>query len=356
MEENPMSAKPPASKPAFLSIRFKVLIPLMFLLTIIFCITYSASQSFLKTFIIRFMKQEAVYVRDNALKCIDPDMLGELTRDAQADPETDWRKDDRYIKLQECLVNGNINQERASIFTYYQTGENTFAYGIKDDVKNENPVPFGEEMTMEKLGGLWEYDYGLLTEGLLGEKVTDGLYYDEVADVNLFKLVSPIQNRSGKTIGGIVVLVKADEFIYNLDTLTIVLLGIFILIYVFITFIVLVVIGGATSQLHTLNTAAVRVAEGNYTPVKVKKQVVSDEVSNLARVFNIMLEKVRGREEILKKRVTELEIVIDSDKRSKQVKEIVDSEFFQGLTERAVRIRASRKRGDQEKKSGDDGK
>ena len=351
-----MSTKTPASKPAFLSIRFKVLIPLMFLLTVIFCIAYFASQSFIKTVILHFMKQEAVYVRDVALSCIDPDMLGELTRDAQADPETDWRIDDRYIKLQECLVNGNINQERASIFTYYQTGENTFAYGIKDDVKTEDAVPFGKEITMEKMGGQWEKDYGLLIDGLVGEKVSDGLYYDDVADVNLFNLASPIQNGSGKTIGGIVVLLKADKFIYNLDTLTITLFGIFILIFILITFIVLVVIGGATSQLHTLNAAAVRVAEGNYTPVKVKKQVVSDEVFNLAGVFNIMLEKVRGREETLKQRVTELEIVIDSNKQNKQVKEIVDSEFFQGLTERATRIRASRKRGDQEKKPGDDGK
>jgi hypothetical protein len=342
-----MSTK--VSKPAFLSIRFKVLIPLMFLLTIVFCIMYFASQSFLRTVISRFMKQESMYIRNAVVACIDPDMLGGLTQDAQADPATDWRKDDRFVKVHDCLVDGNINRERASIFTYYQTGENTFAYGVRDDAEIADAAPFGEEITMEKLGGIWGKDYGLLAGGLSGESFSDELYYDEATDVNLFDIASPIQDGAGNTVGGVFVVVKANDFIYDLDSLTLMLLGIFVFIYIFIALVVLGVIGGATSQLRALNKAAVRVAEGDYTPVKVRKQWVGDEVFNLAGVFNTMLEKVRGREETLKKRVTELEIVIDASKKNKQVQEIVDSEFFQGLTERATRIRASRKRDDQGK-------
>jgi HAMP domain-containing protein len=353
----PMPAKTPASRPAFLSIRFKVLIPLMILLTSTFICTYSGSQYFLKTVIIRSMKQEAVYIRDAALLCLDPDMLGELTRDAQADPKTDWRLDDRYIELQECLLYGNINYERASLFTYYKTGENTFAYGVDGwqityDAKLEDMIPFGEEMTLDLVG---EEVYELLPEGLLGEKATEELSFDEEAEVSYFDLASPIQDRSGKMVGGIIVVVDANEFIESVDTLSILLFGIFIIIYFLIAFIVLVITGSATSQLRTLDAAARRVAEGDYTPVKVKKQVIGDEVSILAGVFNTMLEKIRGREEVLKQRVAELEIVIDCTKRKKQVQEIVDSEFFQDLAARAAKIR-QRKPDDKEKPSDDSGK
>jgi HAMP domain-containing protein len=353
-----MSAKTSASKSVFLSIRFKVLIPLMVLLTGIFICTYSGSQYFLRTVIIRSMKQEAVYIRDAALLCLDPGMLRELTRDAQADPQTDWRLDDRYIELQECLLYGNINYERASIFTYYKTGENTFAYGVDGwqityDSKIEDMIPFGEEMTLELVG---DAVYGLLPDGWLGEKATEELSFDEETEVSYFDLASPIQDESGKTVGGVIVVVDANEFIENVDTLSIVLVLIFIFIYLLITFIVLWITGSATSQLRTLNAAALRVAEGDYSPVKVKKQVVSDEVANLAGVFNTMLEKVHGREQVLKQRVAELEIVIDSGKREKQVQEIVDSEFFQDLAARAARIRGPKKGNDQEKPPDDSGK
>lgn len=348
-----MPAKTKASKSPFLSIRFKVLIPLMILLTGIFIITYAGSQKFLKTIIFRFMKQEAAAVRDAALNCIDPDMLRELTRDAQADPEADWIEDDRYVEIQECLLYGNINYERAAVFTYYQTDEGTFAFGVDGwveyDAAAEESVPFGEEITSETVGEVVfeSMSNGLLENGLAAESTYDELFYDDEEDVSFFGLASPILDESGRAVGGIDVLVNASEFIENVDTLSVFLFAIFIAIYLLIAAIILGIIGSATAQLHTLNAAARRVAEGDYTSIKVKPQAVDDEVANLAVVFNTMLEKVRGREETLKQRVAELEIVIDSKKRQENVKEIVDSEFFQDLAARAAQIRASRKRNEE---------
>jgi HAMP domain-containing protein len=357
-----MPTKTPASKSAFLSIRFKVLLPLMILLTVIFIATYAGSQKFLKTIIFRFMKQETVSVRDAVLNCIDPDMLSELTRDAQADPETDWREDDHYIEIQECMIYENINYERAAIFTYYQNDEEAFAFGVDGWVESgsedEESIPFGEEITVETVGDIVfeSMSNGLLANGLVAESSQDELYYDDEVEASFFGLASPILDESGRTVGGIVVLVNASDFIENVDTLSFLLFAIFIVIYFLITAIVLMITGSATSQLRALNTTALRVAEGDYTPVKVKSQAVNDEVTNLATVFNTMLEKVRGREETLKQRVAELEIVIDTNKRQAEVQEIVDSEFFQDLSARAAKIRAARKQADQEDKSGDSDK
>ncbi len=355
----PSKISVPAAKHAFLSIRFKVLFPLMILLTVIFIVTYFGSQKFLKTIIFRFMKQEAASVKDAALNCLDPAMLGELTQAAQANPEMDWTQDTRYIEIQDCLVNENINYERAAIFTYYQNAEGAFVFGVDGWVESgseaEESIPFGEEIKNETVGDVVfeSMSNGLLANGLTAESSQDELYYDEEEDASFFGLASPIQDESGETVGGMVILVNASNFIENLDMLSFFLLAIFIVIYILIAVLVLWITGSATSQLRTLNAAALRVAEGDYTPVKVKSQAVNDEVANLAGVFNTMLEKVRGREETLKQRVAELEIVIDANKRKDDVKEIVDTEFFQDLAARAAKIRASRKRDDQEEQSGD---
>jgi nitrogen fixation/metabolism regulation signal transduction histidine kinase len=63
------------------------------------------------------------------------------------------------------------------------------------------------------------------------------------------------------------------------------------------------------------------------------------EVGQLARVFASMTKQVYVRETDLRKQVEGLKIVIDENKRKKAVEEITDSEFFQNLSERALKIR-----------------
>ena len=74
----------------------------------------------------------------------------------------------------------------------------------------------------------------------------------------------------------------------------------------------------------------------------------SDEVSQLARVFQKMVEQVQARQQQLKQEVARLKIEIDESKRQSQVSEIVDSEFFQELKSKARDIR----RGNSEKAEG----
>ena len=64
-----------------------------------------------------------------------------------------------------------------------------------------------------------------------------------------------------------------------------------------------------------------------------------DELGHLANVFETMTRKVYSREQQLKQEVQALRIEIDQSKRQKQVQEIVGSEFFQELREKAPRHR-----------------
>jgi hypothetical protein len=52
-----------------------------------------------------------------------------------------------------------------------------------------------------------------------------------------------------------------------------------------------------------------------------------------------MIEKVRGREESLRKQVEKLIIQVDQAKRQKDVAEVVESDFFQDLQSKAKSLR-----------------
>jgi HAMP domain-containing protein len=65
----------------------------------------------------------------------------------------------------------------------------------------------------------------------------------------------------------------------------------------------------------------------------------TDELGQLARIFQKMAQQVYRREQQLKQQVQELKIEIDEAKRQRQVKEIVETDFFQDLVGKAQTLR-----------------
>lgn len=63
------------------------------------------------------------------------------------------------------------------------------------------------------------------------------------------------------------------------------------------------------------------------------------EISYLQQVFGQMAEEILAREESLRKQVDDLKIIIDESRRSQQVAEITESEFFRELQGRAELMR-----------------
>ena len=89
---------------------------------------------------------------------------------------------------------------------------------------------------------------------------------------------------------------------------------------------------GITRPLRALTRYAERISAGDYSPAHIPQiSFVSDEITTLSQVFDIMVSKVREREQTLKTQVKELQISIDQVLKTKQVEEIVDSEFFAKL-------------------------
>ncbi|MHB8625791.1 MAG: hypothetical protein ACYDBJ_01485 [Aggregatilineales bacterium] len=68
-------------------------------------------------------------------------------------------------------------------------------------------------------------------------------------------------------------------------------------------------------------------------------------MSDLAGSFGTMVEKVHGREAALKQQVAQLQIAVDNERKTKQVGEIVESEFFASLKARAHELRQASESG-----------
>jgi len=86
--------------------------------------------------------------------------------------------------------------------------------------------------------------------------------------------------------------------------------------------------------------AAAAVETGQFAPemlVDIVKR--PDELGQLARVFQRMAQEIAAREEQLKRQIQVLRIEIDEVKKSRQVAEITETDYFQALREKAKILR-----------------
>jgi DNA-binding response OmpR family regulator len=93
-------------------------------------------------------------------------------------------------------------------------------------------------------------------------------------------------------------------------------------------------------QVSRLTTAAAEVEAGTFNPDSLSDVAArSDELGQLARVFQRMAQEVYAREQRLRRQVQDLSIVIDDVKKSLQVAEITDTEYFHLLQEKVRQLR-----------------
>jgi CRP-like cAMP-binding protein len=96
-------------------------------------------------------------------------------------------------------------------------------------------------------------------------------------------------------------------------------------------------------QFARVTAAAVAVEAGIYVPESLDEVAGrTDELGQLARVFQRMVHQVHSRELSLKQQVTELRIEIDEAKKAGQVAEITESDYFQALQKKARGLRQAR--------------
>jgi energy-coupling factor transport system substrate-specific component len=100
--------------------------------------------------------------------------------------------------------------------------------------------------------------------------------------------------------------------------------------------------------LLTLTEAAHAILENRFTSQQAadfrSNAADGTELSYLQQMFGQMAEEVIAREEKLRQQVDALQIMIDERKRTQEVNEITESDFFRSLQDRAAAMRARQKR------------
>ncbi len=152
---------------------------------------------------------------------------------------------------------------------------------------------------------------------------------------------APIYNAQGQTVGAVGVDMCASDVIALQESIRRnVLIALAISLAALIV-VVWVIATGITRPVQALTNVADRIGSGEYDQdfSSLHSSRVQDEVDKLATVFELMVGKVYTREQNLRARVQQLEIMIDQGKRDREVQQIVESDFFQDLQGKVSEMR-----------------
>jgi len=157
---------------------------------------------------------------------------------------------------------------------------------------------------------------------------------------------APVVDASGFKVGAM----GLDFELVHVDEVQNALLGrtghAFLLSYAGLLLLVMVLSRILTRPIVRLTAVAERVGEGNYEQdfSTLRQQRFRDEIGLLADVFQGMTEKIGVRERTLRRQLQALRIEIDEGKRTQEVSEIVETDFFRDLQVRAHEMRQRKPR------------
>jgi len=160
---------------------------------------------------------------------------------------------------------------------------------------------------------------------------------------------APIRDDAGQTIGIAGVDMLAEDVNYVRGQILIGSIVAFVLAYIAVFLAAYFISGAITRSMRAITGAAQTLEQGEPFEPESLAEVTkgTDEVGQLARVFSRMAIQVQAREQKLKQEIQQLRIEIDEKKREKEVKEIVDTEYFRDLKKKAKGLRETK---DEQKK------
>ncbi|MBN2387838.1 MAG: hypothetical protein JXB85_12540 [Anaerolineales bacterium] len=104
--------------------------------------------------------------------------------------------------------------------------------------------------------------------------------------------------------------------------------------------------GTISRPIHSLVNGFRAVEEDDYQAIRLERILDrKDEFGRMARVFMGMADQVQERVQTLKNQVAYLRIEVDEAKRSIEVRQITETEYFRDLTKKADQIRRRRSSG-----------
>lgn len=327
-------------KKRFISLRVKLLVGFTLLFTVVFAVAFYWFYTFSTDVAMNQIEADMVTTLRGGLEGIDGDTFAALAQEAEL--RDDGLSDDpRYWEHMAWIETIHDLEPRASPYTW-----------VRGDPNVENEVLFiGDilRLTQPEDATVFREPYitqGSMITGMLTLWEDLEPYEDDWG--HWISAYAPILNSAGESVGGLGIDFRAD-YVYEVqDSIESSILVSFAITYLALFALVYLISRTLTGPIISLTGVAREVAEGNYRQdmSKLYGGSTHDEVDALAQVFELMVNKVRAREEGLKRQVQELRIEIDEVKKARQVAEITESDYFVTLKEKARALREQKTTGE----------
>lgn len=319
----------------FISIRWRMLGLFTLLFTIVFGVAFLWFYQFSTQLALDNLYKNLLAVAYTAVDGIDGDIHQALVENPDYDPNAgDWpagMNDARFWEMATWLNAVHQSNPNAFIYTYTPAKSGTVDFIVSMGAV-WNPVdgaPFGFNYEPQPPSRI--------LEGFNGETVSTNYVTDDFGSwVSGFV---PIKNSAGETVAALGVDYRADNVAALQTRIRNTAIPTFVLVYLVLFISVWLISNSITAPILNLTKIADRIADGDYEDTHAPTPGIKDEVTRLSEVFELMVSKVRAREQKLKNRVAELQIVIDKRRQAEQVSEITETEFFRDLQNKAYEMR-----------------
>lgn len=320
----------------FFGLRVKMLLLFTIVFSGVFAVAYYWFYQFATETALRRIKEDLLDTMQAAAEGVNGTELLALSKTRKPRPEG-YRDvtDSRYWEHVQWLATVEKIEPRAYVYTYVKGSKpNSIVFvgsgSAANTSRNFQGAKFLEYYEPETT------IYQGLTELTLRDKPYQDTWGSWITGYR------PLKNEAGKAIAAIGVDFQADYVNEVQRGVRSRIFVAFSITYGTLFVLVLLVSEVITKPITNFTKAAEQIGEGNYEQdfSAFIQRRFSDEIGTLASVFDLMVDKVRKREEKLKEKVKKLEIKIDQVKRQKQVNDIVESDFFQDLQVKARELRS----------------
>lgn len=334
-----MTEPSPSPRRFTLSLSWKLLIAFSLVFSIIFALAFAWFDRFTTQSALEQIREDMANTLHAAVAGIEGDQFAALVDEAVVNPATGVPdQDPRYLQHQAWLEIIHDIEPRANPYTYVKSPEGRDVLWVGDIFRIIRPADgtqFLDPYTPQA---------DFILDGLGREVSNMEIYSDDWgAWVSTY---GPILNSQGEAVGAVGIDFSADYVGQVKQEIRNSVVRAFLITYGVLLVIVFILSRVLTRPIVRLTRMASCVANGwydqDFSGLVSGAGLLRDEITSLAETFIVMVDKVRQREETLKQQVAELKIEIDEVKRRQQVDEIVDTDFFLELQDKARTIRRRR--------------
>jgi HAMP domain-containing protein len=336
-----MTQAPPAHRRLTISLSWKLLIAFSLVFSVIFAVAFAWFYRFSTQAALEQIRGDLANTLSATIEGIDGDEFAAFVSEAVVDPATGVPdQDTRYLSHQQWLDLIHRIEPRANPYTYVKSPEGSDVQWVGDIfriIRPDEGTLFLESYTPQA---------EFILQGLDQETSRMTIYSDDWG--SWVSAYGPIRDSQGQTVGAVGIDFAADYVGQVQQQIRNSVLQAILVTYGVLFVLIFILSRVLTRPIVKLTNMASCVAKGWYDQDfsgLVSTRGPRDEITSLAETFIVMVDKVREREESLKQQVAELKIEIDEVKRQQQVGEIVDSDFFQDLRDKAKTIRRRRSQG-----------